>query len=245
MDLSLNENELVEQCPKGHPVNECGHCKVRSVSVCSAVKAAELTELDKLARHSKFEKRQNLFEEGEKSYFVYNITSGMVRLYKNSKDGRRQIVGFALPGDFIGLTMPEFHEFSCDALMDTDVCEFSRKGFIELMASQPDLMGRLNSAVSHELTLAREHMVILGRRSAEEKICTFLLVLRRRFARMDALTVHVPLPMNRQDISDFLGMTLETVSRMLTKLERAKVIVIIPDGVRILDLIKLKALSGD
>jgi CRP/FNR family transcriptional regulator len=88
-------------------------------------------------------------------------------------------------------------------------------------------------------------MVILGRRSAEEKICTFLLVLRRRFARMDALTVRVPLPMNRQDISDFLGMTLETVSRMLTKLERAKVIVIIPDGVRILDLIKLKALSGD
>jgi CRP/FNR family transcriptional regulator len=245
MDLSLNDNELVGHCPKGHPVNECGHCKVRSVSVCSAVELAELNELDKLARHSKFEKRQNLFEEGEKNYFVYNITSGMVRLYKDSEDGRRQIVGFALPGDFIGLTMPEFHEFSCDALMDTDVCEFSRKGFIDLMASQPGLLGRLHSAVSHELTLAREHMVILGRRSAEEKICTFLLVLRRRFSRVDALTVRVPLPMNRQDISDYLGITLETVSRMLTKLERAEVIVIIPDGVRILDLIKLKALSGN
>ena len=245
MDVSLNENDRLEHCPKGHPVNECGHCKVRSVSVCSAVEDAELTELDKLARHSKFKNRQNLFEEGEKSYFVSNITSGMVRLYKESEDGRRQIVGFALPGDFIGLTMPEFNDFSCDALMDTDVCKFPRRGFIQLMASQPDLLARLHLAVSHELTFAREHMVNLGRRSAKEKICIFLLVLRRRFTRLNTLSVRVPLPMNRQDIADFLGLTIETVSRMFTKLERAKVIVIIPDGVRILDLIKLKALSGN
>jgi len=85
--------------------------------------------------------------------------------------------------------------------------------------------------------------VILGRRTAEEKIVAFLLGLRQRWSRIDGSTVHVPLPMGRQDIGDFLGLTVETVSRMMTKLEREKAIVIVPDGVRLLDLPRLTAMA--
>ena len=95
----------------------------------------------------------------------------------------------------------------------------------------------------HELSLAQDQMVILGRRTAEEKVASFLVGLRKRWARIDGSTVRAPLPMSRQDIGDYLGLTVETVSRMMTKLAREKAIVITPDGVRLLDPARLEALS--
>jgi CRP/FNR family transcriptional regulator len=96
---------------------------------------------------------------------------------------------------------------------------------------------------SRELTLAQDQMVVLGRRTAEEKIASFLIGMRDRYARIRGASVHVPLPMTRLDIGDFLGLTVETVSRMMTRLAREKAIVIVPDGVRLLDVARLELLA--
>ncbi len=230
-------------CPNGNPSSECSHCKVRALSICSALEGDEVQALDKITRHISFAKHETLFAQGDLLDAVYNITSGSVRLVKLLPDGRRQIVGFALPGDFLGLSMSERNGFSAEALSVTATCQFPRKDFSALLDAKPHLLRRLHSMASHELSLAQDQMVILGRRTAEEKVASFLLGLRKRWARIDGSTVRAPLPMSRQDIGDFLGLTVETVSRMMTKLARDKVIVIVPDGVRLLDPARLEALA--
>ena len=230
-------------CPNGNPSTECSHCKVRALSICSALEGDELDALDKITRHISFAKHETLFAQGDLLDAVYNITAGSVRLVKLLPDGRRQIVGFALPGDFLGLSMSERNGFSAEALSATATCQFPRKDFSALLDAKPHLLRRLHSMASHELSLAQDQMVILGRRTAEEKVAAFLLGLRKRWARLDGSTVRAPLPMSRQDIGHFLGLTVETVSRMMTKLARDKVIVIVPDGVRLLDPARLEALA--
>ena len=230
-------------CPNGKASIECSHCKVRALSLCSALEPDELEAMDKLARHVSFEKHQTLFSQGEASESVYNVTAGSVRLFKLLPDGRRQVVGFALPGDFLGLAMSERNGFSAETLSATSACQFPRVPFSDLLDAKPHLLRRLHDMASHELSLAQDQMVILGRRTAEEKIASFLVGLRKRWARIDGSTVRAPLPMSRQDIGDYLGLTVETVSRMMTKLAREKAIVITPDGVRLLDPARLEALA--
>jgi CRP/FNR family transcriptional regulator len=102
----------------------------------------------------------------------------------------------------------------------------------------------LHEFAGHELSLAQDQMLLLGRRSAEEKIAAFLLNLQGRYGRIGVTSVTVPLPMSRQDIADYLGLTIETVSRTMTKLAREKLLVIVPDGVRLLDRPRLVRMAG-
>jgi len=106
------------------------------------------------------------------------------------------------------------------------------------------LLRRLHEFAGHELSLAQDQMLLLGRKPAKEKVAAFLLNLQARYARIATRSVTVPLPMSRQDIADYLGLTFETVSRVLTKLAREKVILIVPDGVRLLDAGRLDQLAA-
>jgi CRP/FNR family transcriptional regulator len=230
-------------CPNSRASIDCDKCRVRALSLCAALEPDELTELDKMAQSLAFGAKETLFEQGEASGWVYNLTAGSVRLYKLLPDGRRQVVGFALPGDFLGLSMSERNMFSADALTPTAACRFSRQEYSDFLDAKPHLLRRLHSMASHELTLAQDQMVILGRRTAEERIAAFLIGLRNRWMRISGNQVHIPLPMTRQDIGDFLGLTVETVSRMMTRLAREKAIVIVPDGVRLLDVARLERLA--
>ena len=245
VDHSSNLTEIKPQlpCPNHHSSVDCEHCKVRSLSVCAALDADELAELNRYAHPFCLGAKQNLFEQDEPSLSVYNITEGAVRRCKLLPDGRRQIIGFALPGDFLGLSMAERTAFSADTLTSVSACQFSRLEFSNLVDHKPHLLRRLHSLASHELSLAQDQMVILGKRTAEEKIAAFLMGLRKRWGRGSHLSVMIPLPMTRQDIADFLGLTIETVSRLMTRLAREKALVIIPDGVRLLDLERFEKLA--
>jgi CRP/FNR family transcriptional regulator len=209
-------------CKHGRSGNNCDDCKVRLFSVCGALEPSELDELDRLSQVRNFPARTMLFDQSALAGSVFNVTEGMVRLYKSLPDGRRQIVGFALPGDFLGL-----------ALMD-------RYG----VDDKPHLLRRLHEFAGHELSLAQDQMLLLGRKTAEEKVAAFLLNLQTRYARIGTPSVTIPLPMSRQDIADYLGLTIETVSRTLTRLAREKVIVIVPDGVRLLMVKRLDQLAA-
>ena len=223
---------------------DCAHCGIRPTSVCGALDQHELRDLEALARPVCYSQRQQMFAQDEPADSVYNITSGSVRLYRLLPDGRRQVVGFAIPGDFLGLSMSERSVYGAEALTSVTVCRFNREVFSHFVDERPHLLRRLYDLASHELSLAQEQMVIIGRRTAEERVVCFIVGLRARWAQFNGNSVTVPLPMTRQDIADFLGLTIETVSRAISKLAREKALLVVPDGVRILDIERLEAIAA-
>lgn len=231
-------------CARGR--DGCKGCNVRLLSICAALDCEELGELEALAQPMQYSPKATLFMQGEPAEYLYTITDGAVRLYKLLHDGRRQIIGFALPGDFLGLGLgaSKTHNLSADAIGPVNLCRFPRDAFESLVAHKPRLMARLHELTTQQLTVAQDRMVLLGRRTAEERVVSFLLQLRSRWMQIQGTTVHVPLPMGRQDIADFLGLTIETVSRTLTGLARNGLIVIVPDGVRLLKPEELEALAA-
>jgi CRP/FNR family transcriptional regulator, anaerobic regulatory protein len=222
----------------------CADCVVRPLSVCAALDRTELRELDHLGRRVHFTPYETVFAQEELTTSFYNLLEGVMRLYKLLPDGRRQIVGFALPGDFLGIATSARNGFSADAVGPVAVCRFSRTSFARFIEDKPRLLRRINELVARELSQAQDHMVLLGRRSAEEKVASFLVGWRDRLARLRDATNTVPLPMGRQDIADFLGLTIETVSRTFTKLERDGVIEILSGGVYLLDLERVQSLTA-
>lgn len=202
-----------------------------------ALETAELIELEAMSERRAFAAREPVALQGDAAETVYNITRGAVRVYKLLPDGRRQIVGFLLPGDFLGLAMTERFSFCADAVGPVTACCFRRTTFQAFLDRKPHLFRRLHGTAAHELTLAQDHMVLLGRSTAEERILQFLLQLRSRWARIcGKASVTVPIPMGRADIGDYLGLTMGTVSRTLNQLARDRLLLIVPDGIRLLDL---------
>lgn len=226
-----------------HAKENCLDCKVRLVSICAALETDELYALEALAQQVGLASKATLFLQDQPAEAVYNVTEGVVRLYKLLPDGRRQIVGFALPGDFLGLAMADRYGFCADAVGAVTACRFSREAFSGLLDEKPHLFRRLHEFTTHELSLAQDQMVVLGRRTADEKIASFLIGLRNCWARLTRASVTVRLPMSRRDIADFLGLTIETVSRTLNRFARERTILIVPDGVRLLDQQRLEQLA--
>lgn len=222
----------------------CLLCALRSLSICGALDERELTELTRLSQRIRLASRAPLFSEGDRADASYNVSEGTVRLSKLLPDGRRQIVGFALPGDFIGVAPGNCYGFSADAIEPVMVCRLMREPFARFVENKPLMLQRMNDFARQELVLAQDHMVTLGRRSAEEKVAAFLVGWRNRLQRIGRAAKTVYLPMSRQDIADYLGLTVETVSRTLTKLERDGVIVIVPGGVRLMNTTRAEALAA-
>jgi CRP/FNR family transcriptional regulator len=232
---------LVAGEPNGQP---CADCAIRRFSVCAALDNAELRELEHLGRHIHFASCETVFAQEEMTTSVYNLLVGVMRLYKLLPDGRRQIVGFALPGDFLGMAASARHSFSADAIGAVAVCRFSKVSFARFIEDRPHLLRRINELAVRELSQAQDHMVLLGRRSAEEKVAAFLIGWRDRLVQLNGPSKTVALPMSRQDIADFLGLTIETVSRTFTKLERDRVIGILPGSVCLLDPARAEAMAA-
>lgn len=222
----------------------CADCSVRQFSLCAALDKAELRELEDLGRHVRFASCETVFAQEEMTTSFFTVLEGIMRLYKLLPDGRRQIVGFALPGDFLGMATSARHSFSADAIGPVAVCRFSKASFARFIENKAHLLRRINELAVRELSQAQDHMVLLGRRSAEEKVATFLIGWRDRLAYLNGPTNTVALPMSRQDIADYLGLTIETVSRTFTKLERDGVIEIMPGSVRLRDPVRAEALAA-
>lgn len=180
--------------------------------------------------------------------FACNITSGTVRLSRLLHDGRRQVMGFLFPGDFIGLTRRDSFAFSAEAITDTDSCNFALEDLDTLSGDNPRLQRKLYEMACSELDAAQEQMLLLGRKSALERVASFLLEVRQRQLQQkdkddeDCIT----LPMTRGDIADYLGLTLETVSRSFSRLRQEQVIEIRETyRVDLLDCQRLQELSGN
>ena len=243
---------LLDPDPRFDPVDPkhiCCHvmggskCEIRNYSMCNILDGPAIDELETLARPTNFAPRTQLQAQDAPAHSVFNITAGVVRLSKLLSDGRRQVFGFALPGDFLGLTLGHHHAYSADTLTHVTACHFDRGHFQRFMTQQPTLLRRHYDLTGRELALAQEHIAILGSRNAEEKLACFILGLRTRMVRSVGHLTTIPLPMSRQDIADYLGLTIETVSRMFTRFSREGILEVARDRVKILDLPRLEALA--
>jgi CRP/FNR family transcriptional regulator len=217
------------------PDADCRECKVRAFSICASLKPDELAELEAIAQPVKFRAKETLFLETERAHAVYNVTSGAVRLYRLFRDGRRQVIGFSFPGDFLGVQLMADHGFSADAIDDVSACRFSRAEFDALLSRKPHLMEALHARAAHDMRLMQDQVVALGRRTAEERVAWFLVQLRDRAARCGVRSDDIAVPMTRQDIADYLGLTIETVSRTLTSFARKGVLGIGQGSIRVTD----------
>ena len=162
---------------------------------------------------------QSAFHEGDPAKRVFMVTHGALKLYTLLADGRRQITGFMFPGDFLGISVDEEYAFTVEALEDTELWWFSREAFDRFISENPKVERELYRMAAHELAEAQRQMVLLGRKAAAERLASFFVALLERAERASGKSeTSFDLPMSRIDIADYLGLTKETVSRMLAHL---------------------------
>lgn len=230
-------------------MSDCAACVVRNRAICAGLNAEELAVLGKLGRKQNVARGQTLLWEGGESLLVANVLHGVLKLGVSTPDGREQIVGVVFPSDFVGRPFGKESPYSVTALTDAEICVFNRSAFDSFAKVHVDLQHKLLQRTLDELDRAREWMMLLGKKSASERIATLLLETSARLgdngcSAMPSSLDRFELPFDRQQMGDILGLTIETVSRQLTKLKGSGMIDL-PDRrfVVIRDRERLRSLS--
>jgi len=177
--------------------------------------------IDLMGAPMPFGRNAEVYGENEPAEYLYKVISGTVRTYKVLNDGRRQIGAFYLPGDIFGLEVGEEHTFSAEAIADSKILVIKRSTLVALAARDNEIARQLWAMTAGELQRAQGHIMLLIK-TAQERVAGFLLEMAKR----SAAATEVDLPMSRQDIADYLGLTIETVSRTLTQLENSAAIAV-------------------
>ncbi|MGZ2426301.1 helix-turn-helix domain-containing protein [Rhizobium laguerreae] len=183
--------------------------------------------------------------EGDKAKHLFQVEEGVVRLHRIIGEGRRVITAFHFAGDLIGASLQNDFIFTAEAVTECKIRRMSRKNFHEEVARSEALGPAYISLLCQEAAAAHEQMVLLSKKNAEERLCSFIVKLASRRAPLLGQGL-VRVPMNRQDIADHLGLTIETVSRTITKLASRNIV--IPEGrhdLRVVNLARLTQLSGN
>lgn len=203
----------------------CRACEARHGGICGALDGGQLQRLGRQSGQRDIEAGSELLALGFPSEGYANILSGVVKLTKLLPDGRQQIVGLQFAPDFLGRPFSENNPVGAEAASDVRLCTFPRRVLEEMVRESPGLEHRLHAQALRELDDAREWMMILGQKTAAEKVASFLMLLGRHIdPYADGFSKEFDIPLSRADIADFLGLTIETVSRHLTHLRKAGII---------------------
>ncbi|ACE93969.1 MULTISPECIES: Crp/Fnr family transcriptional regulator [Rhizobium] len=200
----------------------CRSCQARHGVVCGALSAGQLSELGRHSLRRKVDAGCEIIAQGSENSFYSNITRGVVKLCKVMSDGRQQIVGLQFAPDFVGRPFVRESTLSAEAATDAEICVFPRNLLERMILETRELQRSLHAQALNELDAAREWMLTLGRRTAEEKVASLLHLIAAHAET--ATSTAFDLPLSRAEIADFLGLTIETVSRQLTRLRKEGVI---------------------
>lgn len=233
------------------PVMEsCASCPIRHRAVCARCDDDELEQLNQIKFYKTYTAGQTIAMRGDALDVVASVVAGTATLERAIEDGRTQLVGLLLPSDFIGRPGRDTLQYDVTAVTDVTLCCFQRKPFEALLTRIPHVQERLLEMALDELDAARDWMLLLGRKTAREKIASFLMLIAKRTVHPDGQVLgdlsRIELPISREAMANFLGLTIETVSRQFTGLRKDGVIEL--DGnrsVRIPDLETLLLESGD
>lgn len=228
----------------------CGSCPIRHRAVCARCETDELKALEEIKFYRSFEAGQTLIWSGDRMDFVASVVTGVATLTQVMEDGRTQTVGLLFPSDFVGRPGRDQAPYNVIATTDLMMCCFRKKPFEDLMVHTPHIGQRLLEMTLDELDAAREWMLLLGRKSAREKIASLLAIIARRDASLQGSLrrrdVAFDLPLTREAMADYLGLTLETVSRQMSALKRDGVIVLVGKRtIQVPDLDRLVEEAGD
>ncbi|MCZ0960134.1 helix-turn-helix domain-containing protein [Paracoccus sp. EF6] len=224
----------------------CGDCPIRYRAVCAHCETDELALLEGMKFYRNFEPGQPIVWEGDRMEFVGSVVTGVATLTQTLEDGRTQMVGLLLPSDFLGRPSRDIAPYNAIAATKVVLCCFRRKPFEQMMRTTPHVAHRLLEMTLDELDAAREWMLLLGRKTAREKIASFIAIIARRDAALHKRDpggrMRIDLPLTRESMADYLGLTLETVSRQVSALKRDGVIelagkrtIILPDFSRLVE----------
>lgn len=228
---------------------DCSSCPIRHRAVCARCEPDELELLNRIKTYRTCRAGQTIAIRGEKLDMVASIVSGTAILSRSISDGRIQMVGLLMPSDFIGRPGREVAPYDVTAITDVTLCCFRRAPFEQLLRETPHVQERLLEMSLDELDAARDWMLLLGRKTARERIATLLtLILRRTHLPEEAQQngARIELPTTRESMANYLGLTIETVSRQLTQLRKDGIIRL--DGKRgivVPDIQALFAETGD
>lgn len=248
VDPPASERPLSEDTSTERAPTLCVACEARHRGICGALDPEQLLELSRSAHRLVAEEGSEIVGDAERVDHYANILSGVVKLTKSLSDGRQQVVGLRFPPDFLGRPYRKESTINAEAATTVSLCTFPRTTIERLLREQPDLERRLFVQALEELDEARDWLVTLGRKTAAEKIASFLLLIARNIdpdAQVEMRQAVFDLPLSRADIADFLGLTIETVSRQLTRLRKEGLIDIENHRhVTIENLAKLEMRSG-
>ena len=166
----LELRTLPAACAQRRSDAACASCGARAFSVCGRLGDEDLAKLDSIAERTALKAGEGLIRQGDPAGHVFNITSGSVRVYKLLPDGRRQITGFLFAGDFVGLATGEDYAFSAEAIEDATLCRFRKSDYRALIREAPALESALLERATHELAAAQNQMLLLGRKTAKERL---------------------------------------------------------------------------
>lgn len=210
------------------PDIRCSECPIRHRAVCAKCEADELEQLEDIKFYRSFAAGQTIAWAGDELAFVGSVVRGVATLGQTLEDGRTQMLGLLLPSDFVGRPGRNHSAYDIVAVSDVTLCCFRRKPFENLLCQTPHIGERLLEMTMDELDAAREWMLILGRKTAREKIASLLTIIARREASVGfskgGASVMIDLPLTRESMADYLGLTLETVSRQISALKREGII---------------------
>ena len=217
----MSDSQLANQAPSH---TRCTLCKIKSYAFCKCLHEDELKVFVDISKEKNYKNNQSIFLQQDISSDLFNITEGNVKIYQLLDDGRIQIIGFLYPGDFFGSFRNGRYNYSADSIGDTKVCVFDQEKLDNYIENNMALAKELLHMTSYELTLAQDRISVLGKFGATERLSKFILNISEQRKRIRWKNNPISLPMTRQDIADYLGLTIETVSREFSKLKTANII---------------------
>jgi CRP/FNR family transcriptional regulator len=222
-----SSNRPSQACTHGFIKASCSHCNLKGLCLPIAMDIDDIERVDHLIQRGRpFHAGDHLYKAGEPFRSIYAVRSGSIKTYMIDEDGIEQVTGFYLPGEVLGFDGIGTHKHGCNvvALETSSVCEIPFERLEDLAAQIPSLQHHVFQLMSKQIESDHQMMLTLSKKNAESRIATLLLSLSRRFARRNLSARAMRLPMSRMDMGNFLGITIETVSRTLSRLQKDEII---------------------
>ncbi|MEE4659108.1 MAG: fumarate/nitrate reduction transcriptional regulator Fnr [Halieaceae bacterium] len=242
----VNAEQSPRKCAHDFRVN-CGNCRLSTLCLPLALKSDDVERLDSIVQRGRpLQKGEHLYQEGANFQSVFAVRSGAVKAYRVTDDGREQVTGFYFPGEILGMDgiSKNAHACSARALETSAVCEIPFGSLQELSSQMPELQRHFFQLMSREITVDQQLITLLSKNTAEERIAALMLSISERNARRKLSATKFRLPMSRIDIGNYLGLTVETVSRVFSRLQKLDILKVSNKEIEVLDLDALLGIAN-
>jgi CRP/FNR family transcriptional regulator len=225
----------------------CGNCRLNGICLPLALESDDIHQLDQIIQRTKpLQKNQHLYREGDDFQSVYAVRSGTLKAYKTTDDGREQVTGFYFPGEILGMDgiSKNAHASSAKALETAATCEIPFASLERLSSLMPSLQRHFFQLMSREITEDQQLITLLSKNSADERVASLMLSISSRYARRKLSATQFRLPMSRVDIGNYLGLTVETVSRVFSRMQKMDILRVDNKEIEILDIGGLQKMAN-